>query len=1031
MVRISFPRRIFNAAILLALVLVFANACGSDTIDPSGEVDDAGTEVSDVADMGDDPDTDNAPDTETDPENTPDFGLFDFGEPEDMEPPADFLSITSVAPERGSVDGDTPIVIEGTGFSADSVVFFGANEATVEFVDGRLVGRTPPASAPGPVLVKVLDPEFEETAVLADAYEYIEPLTIDTILPTQSPTTGGVEVTLSGRGFDQFTRISFGGQSATRHTVVSSNLMRVLTPQSSTTGLVDVRATSRDATVVVPDGFTYFASLKLDTIRPASADPSGAIDVAIYGSGFEPTMTIDFGGNPGVVKSVAPSGEEATVEVPAHPAGLVDVAVQTELGTYVAEDAFYYADPAVFSVARVSPSQGVASGGTEVTIVGSGFNPGALSIEFDGLPAPQIIASGPTFVTVETPAHSPGMVDVTVFSDGASQTLVDAFEYVEDIWVDSVTPDQGSADGGDVVTIAGEGFTGATLVRFGQRTTTNFTVISDTEIEVTTPSNSAGTTDVVVERSEVEARFIDGFTFTEPLELFGFKPVRGSIAGNTYVTVFGQGFFDGMQLTFDGLPATTLDVLDGQTLVARTPPHPSGQVDVEADNGVESALAPTPYTYFNPGARFGGAWGAPVDGSVNVTVFEMGGDPVENAFVLLSTNANTPYQGYTDVNGMITLSGPDVLGVQTVSAVAAGLSSATVQRVDAENITLFLQPPPPQGEGNMESAGATFNGTVTGIDKIERTGPLERTIAIVTTTQVNRSTQNPDPGGGNVVIGDGPYTLNSRVGDLALVAIGGVVDDISGDFSPRFMGVKRFLVAADGQTYTEDIDLDIPLDNALTFKLDQPPLHPNGPSENEIVPWLSFGFEGVFGGLPRATGTGDFIVAEQMPELTGPLDGVSVTAVGGSITPGGGPSSIAFKRNITSYAQIVAMPPLMGIARVTSPAQGVPPTNGLVQFDLNTTNQPDFIYAVLVDFNFNPVWEIFLPGDARSFRFPDFPDFSHLPVEDRPVPYPGQQLILQILTISTPGFNFNNVSYNDLSLEGWSAYGVNGLLFTL
>lgn len=1024
-------------SILVILVMIFLAACGSDTLDPDPETGDTG-EVQSSNDTGVDDTGENVrPDMgpTTDMQAPPDMSLFDFGAPPDMEEdtgPA-FLSVSAVVPPRGSVDGETPVVVEGTGFSENTVVFFGARQAELEFIDGRMVGQTPPASSPGPVTVKVLDPAFEGPAILADGYEYISTLRVDSLIPTQSPTTGGIEVTIDGRGFDEFTRISFGGQTALRHTVVSSNVMRVLTPPVANAGLVDLRATSRDSSVVVEDAMLYFAPLSLDSIRPASAATAGMVDVDLYGTGFANGMQVEFDSVVANVNSVGPNGETANVRVPAHPAGLVDVSIRTDVDALVAPDAFYYAAAATFSVAALSPEVGVAAGGTEVTIIGSAFDGAGLSVEFDGIPATQIVDSGPGFVTAWTPAHAPGQVDVTVSAGGNTGTLVDAFTYVDDIWVDNVTPASGSSDGGYPVTINGEGFTGATRVEFGGVAASDFTVVSDTQITATAPAHSAGTVDVVVERGEVSARFRDAFTFSEPLEVFGFSPVRGSIAGNTYVKIFGRGFVAGTQVSFDAQAATTIEVLDPQTMVVRTPAHPTGPVDLEVDNSVENVIADDPYTYYNPGARFGGAWGAPVDGSVNVTVFELGGAPVENAFVMLSTNAETPYQGFTDANGMITLSGPDVLGEQTVTAVAAGLSSGTVQRVDAENITIFLQPPPPPPEGGGgEGASATFTGKVIGVDKIAEPELFHSNIVIVRTTRVDRSTRNPDPGGANIVRGDGQeYVLNSRVGDLALVAIGGVSDDLTGEFEPRIMGVKRFQVAADGMTYTRDIEMTIPLDQTATFKLDQPPRGPQGPTTNEIVPWLDFGFEGVFGELPVASGDADIITADQMPLLAGDLAGVSVTAIGGAITPGGGPSSVAFARNITNFSQIIAMPPLMGIAQVTSPTAGNTPTDGLVQFSLNTTNQPDFIYAIVVDFNFAPVWEVFLPGDARSFRLPTFPDFSSLPADQRPTPYPNQQLILQILTISSPGFDFNTVSYTDLSPAGWDAYGINGILFNL
>ena len=64
--------------------------------------------------------------------------------------------------------------------------------------------------------------------------------------------------------------------------------------------------------------------------------------------------------------------------------------------------------------------------------------------------------------------------------------------------VTAVSPRSGPTSGGNVVTITGTGFTGATSVRFGTVTTTHFTVNSSTRITVTVPPQSAGTHDVNV-----------------------------------------------------------------------------------------------------------------------------------------------------------------------------------------------------------------------------------------------------------------------------------------------------------------------------------------------------------------------------------------------------------------------------------------------------------------------------------------------------------------------------------------------------
>jgi large repetitive protein len=64
--------------------------------------------------------------------------------------------------------------------------------------------------------------------------------------------------------------------------------------------------------------------------------------------------------------------------------------------------------------------------------------------------------------------------------------------------VTSLTPATGPAAGGTVVTITGTGFTGATSAQFGSNPGTALTVVSDTEITVTSPAGAVGAVPVTV-----------------------------------------------------------------------------------------------------------------------------------------------------------------------------------------------------------------------------------------------------------------------------------------------------------------------------------------------------------------------------------------------------------------------------------------------------------------------------------------------------------------------------------------------------
>ncbi len=85
----------------------------------------------------------------------------------------------------------------------------------------------------------------------------------------------------------------------------------------------------------------------------------------------------------------------------------------------------------------------------------------------------------------------------------------------------SVTPAFGLTVGGDQVSIHGERFSGATAVTFGGVKGVNLRVMSDTEVQITTPLHPSGLVDVVVESVDGVGRITSGFRFVgDGSELF-------------------------------------------------------------------------------------------------------------------------------------------------------------------------------------------------------------------------------------------------------------------------------------------------------------------------------------------------------------------------------------------------------------------------------------------------------------------------------------------------------------------------------
>jgi hypothetical protein len=1000
--------------------LVGADAGADVGLDAVG----ADTEPEQKLDVGEDDEQD--ADTAPEPD-TPNWGLEDVEGPEEDAGLAD-LELTNLAPSRGPVAGGTQFVIEGAGFTSETTVYFGRRQTEVQMVDGRLVGRTPEGAGPGTVTVKALDPQTGE-ASLNDGFTYVTSLKVDSVTPSRVPTDGGIEVTIDGAGFGQETRASFDGETALRHDVVDSETLRVVTPTNDA-GPATLRLTGREESTSVEGAVTYFTPLEVDSVTPAAGPTAGGTRVTIRGQGFESGMTVMFGGETATIESVASDGTEATVTIPAHAAGLVDMSVETPSGdATLRQDAFYYRSQSdEFRVAAVEPAVGPASGGEEVRVIGAGLNASGVSLEFGGNVA-SIVRSGTGYVVVDLPAHGPGVVDVVAADgSGATSRLDGGFEYVSDLEVTNVSPAEGDAAGGTSVTIEGSGFSGVNNVSFGN-VRAQFSVASDSEITATTPSHAPGTFDVQVDRGEMSATAENAFTFVEDLEVFGLSPVRGSSGGGTYVEIRGRGFTGDMGVTFGSNSGSEIELLDSQTVAVRTPKHQPGAVDVTVRRENERAIAPIRYTYFNPSNRSGGAWGGPIEGSVNVTVYSSQGQPIPGAFVMLSTNPETTYKGTAGPNGFVTLSGPDIYGAQTITATAAGYSTTSVQKVDAENVTVILTPSasgngsPPPGPPT-----ATFEGRLTGLDKVAEPSKSEYRMGIVLATKPHPWARTPEPGGNHIVErGNGDYELITQIGDLALVAFGGLYDSETDEFTPVSMGLKRYQSAAGNKTYQRDIDLDIPLDEDLTFKLSNPPQSEGGPDINRVTPYYDFGFEGVINATTIAEGDSTVLTAEGVAALNGKLSDVSYMAIGGSYTqetegqlpP---PQSVSVKRDITSTDQVVGMPNLIGVPFVTTPDSGEKPYNNIISLGLNSANRPDLFYARILTPMGSPVWDAFIPGSSSRVQLPEFPDFSHLPPSQRPEPYASGDYLLYVVGIDHPTLDYNSFSYSDLSREKWRAF---------
>jgi IPT/TIG domain len=288
--------------------------------------------------------------------------------------------------------------------------------------------------------------------------------------------------------------------------------------------------------------------LAISSVGPNSGPATGGTSVTISGTGFTNSASVSFGGvaAPSVV---VVSSTELQAVTPAHASGTVNVAVAENPHNQSATltSGFTYTSPTGISISSASPATGPTSGGTVVSVSGTGFQAGA-TVAFGSTQSTSVAVASSTQVSAMSPPGSSGTVAITVTDpDAQSATLPSAFTYSLAPLVSSVSPNSGPVTGGTTVTILGSGFQSGASVTFGGTASTSVTLVSSTEIQAVTPISAAGTVSIAVTNSDSQTGTLaSAFTYFHTVDLSwtdsssgasGFNVYRSSTSGGPYTRV--------------------------------------------------------------------------------------------------------------------------------------------------------------------------------------------------------------------------------------------------------------------------------------------------------------------------------------------------------------------------------------------------------------------------------------------------------------------------------------------------------------
>lgn len=141
--------------------------------------------------------------------------------------------------------------------------------------------------------------------------------------------------------------------------------------------------------------------------------------------------------------------------------------------------------------------------------------------------------------------------------------------------VTGVSPNSGLTSGGEIVTISGSNFTGATSVFFGLNAAI-FLVNNDNTITATAPLGSEGTVHLIVTNADGPSApsVFDEYTYialpTTPA-VSSISPTSGTVNGGTAVSITGSNFTGATNVLFGTTPATSFIVETDNSIIAIAP----------------------------------------------------------------------------------------------------------------------------------------------------------------------------------------------------------------------------------------------------------------------------------------------------------------------------------------------------------------------------------------------------------------------------------------------------------------------------
>lgn len=638
-----------------------------------------------------------------------------------------------------------------------------------------------------------------------------------------------------------------------------------------------------------------------------------------------------------------------------------------------------------------------------------------------------------------------------------------------DLRLTFVDPDHGPFTGGNTVVLRGSGFVAGLEVSIGGRGVpqAQTELIDSSRVAVVAPVGEPGPADVEVVQEGRRAVLPGGYTY----ESIVVEPGRGSVAGNTLVSIIGTGtdFAEGGGVNFGLLPCEDVTIVSATEITCRTPPGSIGTVDVtyvgppREDGTSDSIRVEDGFVYYD-GSTTGGLSGGDVEGALNVTVVNaQSGAPVAGAWVVAGDDLSSDLRGQTDSFGRVTLSAEGLLAPIDLHVAAECYANTTFRSFDARDVTILAtyncmddgDPPPatdpptlPNVAGELIFPGPNeFGPNPWDVYVPNERGSWRRVAYVMTTMpcadETSTRCMNPPPGG--IGLKDRvreteddhgargyTYRIQTNIGGIAVFAMAGLENANTQEFRPYVMGVARGVLTAPGaELRGVDIYMDIPLDHQLGVRVENLPGQTafGDPNSFRVTADVDLGGEGM---LVRLDPRSDYTVwpfnlirydVVERSSSRNPFTFAAVPALHGTLSDGrfravvswtgGGVESNRILTGIRAVDQEIVVDDMLGIPEIDLSDADV------IRWNLTGGPEPDFFYVGIFEVGLTQItrWEHFLPGSESETRLPALETLEGVAAlpEDA-------FLVVLVSAVELPGSDFDRFTYDDLALSRWTAW---------